>query len=366
MKTEIVKLIEAGLALDRKRVMSYADILASNLERDGDIAFATRIRHAVAERRCSGMASLDSFGTKPMDAESKLSIVDVSHPTCDECSLVLDDSIQSEIDSFVRGYGFRDDLMRVGAEVPNTLLLYGPPGCGKTSLARLIAARIGLPLVTARLDALVSSLLGSTAKNLRKVFDYAAEMPCVLFLDEFDAVAKNRDDRNELGELKRVVNCLLQEMDGFSSECILIAATNHDALLDKAIWRRFSKVLKLGPPDRDEIEQLLHCYLEGKVQGLFTSRAYLRRVVGTMSGLSHADVRTILLNALRRAVLDGRAEAGIGDIVKEAYIYRHHAIDDEEAYIAFLKDSGFSHRRLYADFNIPYRKVRKQHGKISD
>lgn len=366
MKTEIVKIIEAGLAMDRKRVMSFAAVLASNLENEGDASFARRIRNVLANTAHPGLSSLDSIGVKPIDSESKLAMVDVTNPKVNDGSLVFDDVLRGEIDSFVNGYCQRDDLLLVGAAIPNTLLMYGPPGCGKTSAARLVAAKAHLPLVTARLDALVSSLLGSTAKNLRKVFEYASQMPCVLFLDEFDAVAKNRDDHNELGELKRVVNCLLQEMDAFSSDSILIAATNHDALLDKAIWRRFAKVLKFNAPGAHEIEQLIHLYLNGKDDGVFSSKAYFRRVVAALAGFSHADVRTVIMNALRGAVLEGRRTVSVGDVVRAAYLHRHHAIIDEDAFIDYLRSCGFSHRRMHNEFKIPYRKVRKQNGKISD
>lgn len=362
MKTEVVKIIEAGLALDRKRVMSYASTLAANLECEGDIAFARRIRNALQNTPHPALASLDSLGAKPIDAESKLAMVDVVNPKLDDGRLIFDEVVHDEIEAFVAGYRQREDLMAFGAAIPNTLLMYGPPGCGKTSAARLIAAKVNLPLVTARLDALVSSLLGSTAKNLRRVFEYASQMPCVLFLDEFDAVAKNRDDRNELGELKRVVNCLLQEMDAFSSESILIAATNHDSLLDKAIWRRFSKVLRFDAPTEREIQRLVHLYLGDKGEGVFRSKAYFRRVVASLAGFSHADIRTVLLNALREAVLDGRSAARVGDVVKAAYLHRHHAIADDEAYLGYLRGLGFSHRRLHDEFQIPFRKVRKQNG----
>lgn len=145
-------------------------------------------------------------------------------------------------------------------------MLYGPPGCGKTTVAQLISSITNLPLVTARLDGLVSSLLGSTAKNIRKVFDYASKRECILFLDEFDVIAKLRDDKNELGELKRVVNSLIQNIDEFSEDSILIAATNHHKLLDPAIWRRFNTILALEKPQLEEVNLLLLSLLRGKRQ----------------------------------------------------------------------------------------------------
>jgi AAA+ superfamily predicted ATPase len=126
--------------------------------------------------------------------------------------------------------------------------MYGPPGTGKSRLARHIAQELGLDLYVARLDGLISSFLGSTAKNIRALFDFAAKTPCVLFLDEFDAIAKLRSDNQELGELKRVVNSFIQNLDTLGSQSIVVAATNHQELLDSAIWRRFSYRLALDFP----------------------------------------------------------------------------------------------------------------------
>lgn len=360
MHTEIIKIVEAGLALDRKRVRGYAELLASNLARRGDSKFAERLRAVLAQTGTYAVASLDSLGAKPVDSESKLDIVDMTYPslTSIERKLVFAPRIMDEVDAFVKGYGRRDELALAGAEAFNTLLLYGPPGCGKTSLAQLIAARTGLPLVTARLDALVSSLLGSTAKNLRKIFDYASRMPCVLFLDEFDAIAKQRDDRNELGELKRVVNGLLQEMDALPSECILIAATNHEGLLDKAVWRRFAKVLRLELPDGDAVERLLHLYLDGKSEGVFGNAKTLTRLRSALAGCSHSDVRMVALNAIRAAVLSGRSAANLADLTREACLMRMHAMPNDEAYIDFLKGCGFTHRQMNSEFGLPLRKIR--------
>jgi SpoVK/Ycf46/Vps4 family AAA+-type ATPase len=130
-----------------------------------------------------------------------------------------------------------------------SLLLSGPPGTGKSRLARHLASELGLDLYIVRLDGLISSFLGSTAKNIRAIFDFAADTPCVLFLDEFDAIAKVRSDAQELGELKRVVNSFIQNLDSLGPQCIVVAATNHPELLDSAVWRRFGYRLQFDYPD---------------------------------------------------------------------------------------------------------------------
>ena len=124
------------------------------------------------------------------------------------------------------------------------VLMFGPPGSGKTSAAEGLAAELGIPLVVVRLDSLISSYLGETASNLRRVVDYAARAPFVVLFDEFDAIGRNRDDPQEHGELKRVVNAFLQMIEAYSGTSLLLAATNHEQLLDPALWRRFDDVIE--------------------------------------------------------------------------------------------------------------------------
>ena len=193
MYTEIVKIIEGGLVNDKEKVINYAKILATNLEQQGEIALAKRIRGTLT-RKSGTLTSLDSFSTKPVDVESRMDIVDITMPQISAKDVILDRYSYNAICDFVDSYTHKDLLLKAGLDVTNTLLLYGPPGCGKTTVAQYISSVTGLPLVTARLDGLVSSLLGSTAKNIRKIFDYASKRECILFLDEFDVLAKLRDD----------------------------------------------------------------------------------------------------------------------------------------------------------------------------
>src|SRR5262249_4991728 len=133
----------------------------------------------------------------------------------------------------------------------------GPPGCGKSVVAEGLAHDLYLPLATVRFDAVVSSYLGETGANLRKVFDFARGRPVVLLFDEFDAIGKHRTALDEHGELKRVVTSFLQLLDSFHAETLTIAATNHQGLLDPALWRRFDEILYFPPPNSEETESLL-------------------------------------------------------------------------------------------------------------
>jgi len=148
-----------------------------------------------------------------------------------------------------------DFLRSYGIEPRNKILLIGPPGNGKTSLAEAIAEALMLPLLTVRYESIVGAYLGETAARLGKLFDYAKTRQCVLFFDEFETLGKERGDTHETGEIKRVVSSLLLQIDALPSYVIVIAATNHDALLDKAAWRRFQLRLSLPKPSRRDLEQ---------------------------------------------------------------------------------------------------------------
>lgn len=358
MYTEIVKIIEGGLSNDKEKVINYATVLADNLENQGELTLSKKIRLTLNKKKGT-LTSLDSFSTKPVDTESRMDIIEVTSPEIDSQQVILSRYSQEAVSSFIKSYIQRDDLLKFGIDVPNTLLLYGPPGCGKTTIAQFISSITQLPLVTARLDGLVSSLLGSTAKNIRKIFDYASKRECILFLDEFDVIAKIRDDRNELGELKRVVNSLIQNIDSFSNDSILIAATNHHELLDPAIWRRFNSIITLDKPQREEICRLLQVLLADKVTNFLSVPKKLDGVSVALIGLSHSDIKTIVFNAMRGVILSGKHQLTNCDILKEIYFHKNHAIATEDDFIKFLLENNATHKEINDNFNISLRKIQE-------
>jgi SpoVK/Ycf46/Vps4 family AAA+-type ATPase len=190
------------------------------------------------------------------------------------------------------------------------ILFYGRPGTGKTSAAEGLASEIGVPLLVVRLDSVVSSLLGETASNLRRIFDYARRGSWVILFDEFDALAKSRDDPTEHGEIKRVVSAFLQMLDSFTGRSLLIAASNHEQLLDSAVWRRFDEIIAFGPPNQVEAKRILKMRLTPVT---YPARA-VDEVVRSLRGLPQAAVENVAWSAMRAAVLRGDSSVRADDL----------------------------------------------------
>jgi SpoVK/Ycf46/Vps4 family AAA+-type ATPase len=196
----------------------------------------------------------------------------------------------------------RADLLRsYNLEPRSRMLLTGPPGNGKTSLAEAIAASLAIPFFIVRYERVVNSYLGETAKRLQELFQYARMHQCVLFFDEFDALGKEREDRQESGEIKRVLNSLLLEIDRLPSYVVLVAATNHPTLLDKAVWRRFQIKTTLPLPDKKQIS--LWFELLGK-RFPELAIAGAKRSLSKLNGVSFSELEDLAQDVLRRCVLE--------------------------------------------------------------
>jgi SpoVK/Ycf46/Vps4 family AAA+-type ATPase len=207
----------------------------------------------------------------------------------------------------------RSELLRShGLEPRNRILLEGPPGNGKTSLAEAIAAETMIPFYVVRYEGIVSSFLGETASRLDQTFDFARTRRCVLFFDEFDSIAKERSDIHETGEIKRVVSTLLLQIDRLPSHVIIICATNHAELLDRASWRRFQLRLLLPAPSRAEATRFLEA-LQTRLGGDLGLAP--RTIADRLPNASYADLEQFALDVRRRYVL-GLPDARLADIAR--------------------------------------------------
>ena len=219
-------------------------------------------------------------------------------------SLFLEKSTRKACQELIEEQSRADVLRAHGIEPRHRVLLFGPPGNGKTSLGESLSSELALPLFIVRYDTVMTSYLGETAKRLRSLFDFVRTEPCVLFFDEFDAIGKERGDLHETGEIKRVVTTLLLQLDDLPSYCVLVAATNHPELLDRATWRRFEIKLKLDHPS----EEQMVAYFAYRLREFNDKSGYTaKRLCSAVAPKSFSDAEEFFLDLHRRhALTQGR------------------------------------------------------------
>jgi hypothetical protein len=295
----LLELTDAALSADYTRVRRVVTAIAKDLEKSGHSNEAKELRALIRKRgvplRASGYVE-----TLPVDSKSRLPLVE-ERPWPDT-PIFLNEDAWRVFRDFIADVQHLDDLSKKGLSTRLGLLLSGPPGTGKTLLAGHLASQLNRPFYVLRLDSVISSLLGDTAKNVRSVFDYVQGKNALLLLDEMDALAKLRDDKHELGELKRVVNTVIQGLDELDPAAIVVGATNHPHLLDPAIWRRFPYKIELGSPDLTVRADMWRYFLFAD-----DDKDGISNILGNLSGgLSGADIESIGITARRHAVIDKR------------------------------------------------------------
>jgi SpoVK/Ycf46/Vps4 family AAA+-type ATPase len=245
----------------------------------------------------------------PVDLDSRLQLLRRYEASAPFDDLHWPEAVEQHLHRVLAEREHERELQDVGLTPTRSMLFVGPPGVGKTLAARWLATQIARPLLVLDLSAVMSSFLGRTGGNIRAVLDYAQSFPSVLLLDEFDAIAKRRDDATEIGELKRLVTVLLQTVDDWPAHSLLIAATNHPELLDPAVWRRFEQVVEFPLPTSEDI-----CSLISKSMNTDDDGVDPLALSVILRGSSFADVARLLTAARRAAVLSkvSPSEALIG------------------------------------------------------
>lgn len=281
---------------------------------------ATQLKKALGHPRAASKENThrNELTTMLRDRRKGESLIALQDSKVSQSRIVLSDEPRSKVERIISEHRKRSKLSKYGYSPKNKLLFWGPPGCGKTFTAYYIAHELGFPVGVLRLNAVISSFLGDTASNIQRVFDLANRRTLVLLLDEVDSVGKNRDDPNDVGELKRVVNSLLQAMDSFwSDSSLVIAASNHQYLLDPAIWRRFDDLVNFPLPGRAEREAHLRLLLNGvRFEGSFQNLA--KRI----TSISYADIEKIVVEGIKTMILQDRQRLTSADLMKEFRAHR--------------------------------------------
>lgn len=297
----IISLLEAIKKNDQDTVDQVIKKLIRESEKKGYHQVAKRLREIYSEPystqigRNSGFFSSSFSGS----AHSSPNLYELRKPKVGLKDVILSEKNEQIALEIIETFKNKDKLIGLDLQYENNVFVYGPPGTGKTLFAYALAGELDLPVLHIYLDSLISSYLGETGKNLGKIFSDAEKQECVIFLDEFDAVGKMRDDNQDLGELKRVVVVLLQQIDEMSPNSILVAATNHDHLIDKAIRRRFNYEMHLDILDFEGRKRLLELYLKkfGKFDNEF--------LAGITDGLSGSSVRQVINKTVKTWYLTG-------------------------------------------------------------
>jgi SpoVK/Ycf46/Vps4 family AAA+-type ATPase len=306
---DLKELFRAFQSSDELAFRRAAQSIIAEEEAKHHVALARDLKKLLASGETTTTGNV-TLAPPPADPDHGWNLATVRHPGRYLDDLVLRPTIRDELVDLAQEVPKWAQLEAMGIPRRNRILFHGPPGCGKTSAAEALAAELSVPLVVVRLDAIVSSYLGQTAANLRRIFDYANAAQWVVLFDEFDALGRKRDDASEHGEIKRVVNAFLQLLDGYSGPSLLVAATNHEQILDSALWRRFDEVVEFPSPTVREIRTLLRARLTHHREG----RIPVDALASQLRGLPHAAVESTVWDAVRIAMRDGRQKVSTSDL----------------------------------------------------
>jgi AAA+ superfamily predicted ATPase len=308
------------LAFLRAAETIIAEELASNHHHA-----ATELQRALGRGREQMNASVRALelAASPKDRRSGEDLLWIHESSITPQRVVLAKGTAKKITRVLDEHRGKVQLQKHGYNPKTKLLFWGPPGTGKTLTAHLLAYELGLPVAVLRLNTVISSFLGDTAAHLQRVFNRASSTPMVLLLDEFDAIGKNRDDPHDVGELKRVVNSLLQAIDGFhGNQSILVAASNHQYLLDPGLWRRFDEIVQFPLPEFGEREKFLSLLLGG-----IKSDSPMAQIARKAARLSYAEIEHVVTESLKTMVLEGRDSLRVRDITEDLRAWRSSIAD---------------------------------------
>lgn len=272
---------------------------------------------------------------------------------------IYDADTYSALRMIVREQNEKSKIAMAGLEPSDTALFTGAPGVGKTLAAKWLANTLSLPLYTLNLAAVMSSFLGKTGNNIHQVFEFAAKTPCILLLDEFDAIAKRRNDDTEVGELKRLVTVLLQEIDSFAGDGLLIAATNHAELLDPAVSRRFEVKVQFPSPSVEATFSAIKAYMGSDYEN---AKGMEKSLMAVFRGKPFSDVKIGISQIRKLAIVNSEP---VNESAATWLSSRIKAMNSHERkdFAVALIDSGFTQREAYGLSGVSRDTIRKELGR---
>lgn len=328
----------AGFALVGRQI-------ASRL-RKTEPELAGRLNELLAD---SGIRSVSR--SAPVDDETRRSLLREEARMVFESDPLWDESINELLGGVILEREHINELLEAGLEPARSLIFTGPPGVGKTLAANWLASKLDLPLYTLDLASVMSSLLGKTGSNIKAVIEHAKSAPCVLLLDEFDAIAKRRDDDKDVGELKRLVNVLLQAIDEWPATSVLVAATNHPDMLDPAVWRRFEVTVAFDVAPQQIVKRLL---VDASIDPIVAER-----LSAVLAGQTYAEIQRIITSARKKAVL-GKINLNVTIIdTATASTGTMDELHSRDMQILSLSLRGLSQRKIAAQLKLSHPTVGK-------
>ena len=297
----VPKLIRAAINNDRKTVESISLLIGRKLKKEDPEASAEIMRILACMNSGTDVMRSVNLSPVPVDKETRYRLVNLEEPVVMK-DPILSDGEMRVLKQFIQERSLLDKFLEEEIVPPNSILLHGKPGVGKTYVSKWLSYKLNMPMVVLDLANSISSYLGRSGQNIKSIFQYAKEQNVILFLDEIDAIAKKRDDATDLGELKRLVNVLLKELEACPVTCVIIGATNHPELLDKAIWRRFDRNLEISLPDKEQRKMLLQRGMGTKYGEI--DDGIIRMMVAGTDQMSAADICKMCEHVKRRTIID--------------------------------------------------------------
>ncbi|MFA7408053.1 MAG: ATP-binding protein [Anaerolineaceae bacterium] len=296
-----------GLENDQEKLLSTLAEFIEHNKNSKKVNFALQLQSIIKENlRKQQHSPLQKVGSPShyqtiQDRETEELILEKLTSDYSLENLVCTDAAKEKLVNFLSEHRNRELLAKYDLPISNKLLLYGPSGCGKTLASYVIAGELKKMMIVVNLGAIVSSKLGETSKNLAKIFRKAAQEDCIIFIDEFDSLGKVRDYSQDHGEMKRVVNTILQLFDYLPQSSMVICATNQKEMLDEALMRRFDLVISLELPGVEQIQKLIQLVLkEGHFS--FDRKVPREQLIESAEGLSYYSIQKTLINAIKRSL----------------------------------------------------------------